>query len=153
MVNRNWKKLTGSRKRARILADNRKSHHSIETLISRNEQLLRRFHGSVSFQNGFGANLEYPLSPTNQSAKSTDLKKITIFAFSVFIAWWIFHFCAKKNGPKMCPKINRSVKALKNTLPPSLLIPTRASTAPTKKRVLKAKFRCLKVSFFLRGVS
>ena len=25
LVNRNWKKLTGSRKRARILADNRKS--------------------------------------------------------------------------------------------------------------------------------
>ena len=31
-VNRNWKKLTDSRKRAKILADNRKSHHSIETL-------------------------------------------------------------------------------------------------------------------------
>ena len=100
LVNRNWKKLTGSRKRARILADNRKSHHPIETLISRNEQLLRRFHGPVSFQNGFGANLEYPLSPTNQSAKSTDLKKITIFAFSVFIAWWIFHFCVKKMALK-----------------------------------------------------
>ena len=32
-VNRNWKKLTDSRKRAKILADNRKSHHPIETLI------------------------------------------------------------------------------------------------------------------------
>ena len=74
-VNRNWKKLTGSGKRARILADNRKSHHPIETLISRNEQLPRRFHGPVSFQNGFCANLEYRLSPPNQSAKSTDLKK------------------------------------------------------------------------------
>ena len=31
-VNRNWKKLTDSRKRAQILADNRKSHHPIETL-------------------------------------------------------------------------------------------------------------------------
>ena len=31
-VNRNWKKLTDSRKRAKILADNRKSHHPIETL-------------------------------------------------------------------------------------------------------------------------
>ena len=50
--------------------------------MSWNEQLARRFHGPVSFQNGFGANLEYPLSPTNQSAKPTDLKKI-IFAFSV----------------------------------------------------------------------
>ena len=32
-VNRNWKKLTDSRKRAQILADNRKSHHPIETLL------------------------------------------------------------------------------------------------------------------------
>ena len=32
-VNRNWKKLTDSRRRAKILADNRKSHHPIETLI------------------------------------------------------------------------------------------------------------------------
>ena len=32
-VNRNWKKITDSRKRAKILADNRKSHHPIETLI------------------------------------------------------------------------------------------------------------------------
>ena len=32
-VNRNWKKLTDSRKRAEILADSRKSHHPIETLL------------------------------------------------------------------------------------------------------------------------
>ena len=32
-VNRNWKKLTDSRKRAKILVDNRKSHHPIETLV------------------------------------------------------------------------------------------------------------------------
>ena len=31
-VNRNWKKLTDSRKRAKILADNSKSHHPIVTL-------------------------------------------------------------------------------------------------------------------------
>ena len=31
-VNRNWKKLTDSLKRAKILADNRKSHHPIDTL-------------------------------------------------------------------------------------------------------------------------
>ena len=32
-VNRNWKNLTDSRKRAEILSDNRrKSHHPIETL-------------------------------------------------------------------------------------------------------------------------
>ena len=33
-VNRNWKKLTDSRKRAKILADNRKGHHPIETLLN-----------------------------------------------------------------------------------------------------------------------
>ena len=54
-----------------------------------NEQLPWRFHGPVSFQNGFGANLGYPLSPTNQSAKPTDLKKI-IFAFSVNDATFSF---------------------------------------------------------------
>ena len=48
--------------------------------ISWSEQLPQGFHGPVSFQNGFGANLEYPSSPTNQSAKPTDLKKI-VFAF------------------------------------------------------------------------
>ena len=31
-VNRNWSKLTDTRKRVKILADNRKSHHPIETL-------------------------------------------------------------------------------------------------------------------------
>ena len=49
--------------------------------ISRNEQLPRRFHGPVYFQNGFCANLEYLLSLTKQSGKPTDLKMI-IFAFS-----------------------------------------------------------------------
>ena len=33
VVNRNWKKLTDSRKRVKILADNRKSYHPIETLL------------------------------------------------------------------------------------------------------------------------
>ena len=32
-VNPNWKKLADSRKRAEVLADNRKSHHPIETLV------------------------------------------------------------------------------------------------------------------------
>ena len=32
-VNRNWKKLADSRKRAKILADNRKFYHPIETLF------------------------------------------------------------------------------------------------------------------------
>ena len=34
VVNRNWKKLTDSRKRAKILADDRKSYHPIETLLT-----------------------------------------------------------------------------------------------------------------------
>ena len=33
VVNRNWKKLTDSHKSAKILADNRKSYHPIETLF------------------------------------------------------------------------------------------------------------------------
>ena len=40
-VNRNWKKLTDTRKRAKILADNRKSHHPIETLYSLNNLKIR----------------------------------------------------------------------------------------------------------------
>ena len=32
-VNHNWKKLTDSRKKAKILADKRKSHHPIKTLL------------------------------------------------------------------------------------------------------------------------
>ena len=36
-VNRNWKKLTDSRKRAKLLADKRKDHHPIETLFSKFE--------------------------------------------------------------------------------------------------------------------
>ena len=41
VVNRNWKKLTDSRKRAKISADNRKSYHPIETL----KQTSVKFHG------------------------------------------------------------------------------------------------------------
>ena len=40
VVNRNWKKLTDSRKRAKILADNCKSHHPIETLLAHEWGLL-----------------------------------------------------------------------------------------------------------------
>ena len=38
VVNRNWKKITDSRKRPTILADNRKSYHPIETLQDRFEK-------------------------------------------------------------------------------------------------------------------
>ena len=41
-VNRNWKKLTDSRKRAKTLADNRKRHHPIETL-GQIENLIKIF--------------------------------------------------------------------------------------------------------------
>ena len=37
-VNRNWKKLTDSRKKAKILADNRKSHYPIETLLEESQR-------------------------------------------------------------------------------------------------------------------
>ena len=43
-VNFNWKKLTDSCKRAKILADNRKSHHPIETL---NMELLANIEAFV----------------------------------------------------------------------------------------------------------
>ena len=167
-VNRNWKKLTGSGKRARILADNRKSYHPIETLISRNEQLPRRFHGPVSFQNGFCANLEYRLSPPNQSAKSTDLKKIIIFDFSANDATFSFFLLSlyfecvhsvvdipvlcKKNGPKMRLKIKRSLKTLKKKtlLPHFSFLPERARH-PRKKESLKQSFVACRCHFFSEG--
>ena len=56
-VNRNWKKLTDSRKRAKILANKRKSHNSIETLlvvqrefILKGWKLLQTKVGSISWQ-------------------------------------------------------------------------------------------------------
>ena len=45
-VNRNWSKLTDTRKRVKILADNRKSHHPIETLLF--EQLVIKFENTAS---------------------------------------------------------------------------------------------------------
>ena len=48
-VNRNWKKLADSRKRAKILADNRKSHHPIETLISGPEFQVKMASGFLTF--------------------------------------------------------------------------------------------------------
>ena len=41
LVNHDWKKLTDSLKRAKILANNRKSHHPIETLLSGLRHWLR----------------------------------------------------------------------------------------------------------------
>ena len=55
-VNRNWKKLTDSRKRAQILADNRKSHHPIETLLAD-----RTIADGQSSLNNFKENLVYTL--------------------------------------------------------------------------------------------
>ena len=46
-VNRSWKILTDSRKRAKILADNRKSHNPFETLLS----LKNKFYKSNHFEN------------------------------------------------------------------------------------------------------
>ena len=44
-VNRNWKKLTYSRKRTKILADNRKSHHPIKSKLAKRYRL---HHNSTS---------------------------------------------------------------------------------------------------------
>ena len=53
-VNRNWKKLADSRKRAKILADNRKCHHPIETLLQRSYFLRELFQlQKRSLQNSF----------------------------------------------------------------------------------------------------
>ena len=48
-VNRNWKKKNRSRKRAKILADNLKSHHPIETLCRIYDWNSRRFDLSSTF--------------------------------------------------------------------------------------------------------
>ena len=110
--------------------------------ISWNEQLPRRFHGPVYFQNGFGAILEYLLSCTNQWAKPTDLKMI-IFAYSVndatFSFWISLYFeCvhsvvdipfSRENCLKMCLKINRSVKRRDTGLGWELLAPGHGSPA------------------------
>ena len=49
VVNRNWKKLTDSRKRAKILADNRKCHHPIETLVLVHQYGRRKKTSGVHF--------------------------------------------------------------------------------------------------------
>ena len=48
-VNRNWKKLTDSRKTAKILADNRKRHHPIETLLSEKAHATKGIVGGFEF--------------------------------------------------------------------------------------------------------
>ena len=48
VVNRTWKKLTDSRKRAKILADDRKSHHPIETLFLAIEISVQFYFAGVS---------------------------------------------------------------------------------------------------------
>ena len=48
-VNRNCKKLTDSRKRAKILADNRKRHHPIETLLSEKVYATKGIVGGFEF--------------------------------------------------------------------------------------------------------
>ena len=49
VVNRSRKKLTDSRKRAKILADDRKSHHPIETLFARSTQAKRHRSGRIFY--------------------------------------------------------------------------------------------------------
>ena len=68
-VNCNWKKLTDSRKRAKILADNRKNHHPIETLI----QTAALNYGRRTFLFS-GAKIfdELPLDIANAESVQTD---------------------------------------------------------------------------------
>ena len=63
-VNRNWKNLTDSRKRAEILADNRKRQHPIENLTTDKAQAF-----DPSRPTDFGVCSSYPL-PKQLSASN-----------------------------------------------------------------------------------
>ena len=60
-VNRNWKKLTDSRKIAKILADNRKRHHPIETLLKEfNGELQTDHKGQPLWRETSGTEPSFP---------------------------------------------------------------------------------------------
>ena len=59
-VNRNWLKLTDSRKRAKILADNRKSQHPIETLFYSDPREKRGLRPTSKIPAAREENLWYP---------------------------------------------------------------------------------------------
>ena len=81
-VNRNWKKLTESRKRAKILADNRKSHHPFETLFFVSRKRLN------SFKRRFFA--KFP--------GTNELK------WKLSKAWLMLQRCMKRGGETTCFK-------------------------------------------------
>ena len=70
VVNRNWKKLTDSRKRAKILADNRKSYHPIETLFKRQQNTPFL---ALLFLQVCGNTTRYPLQQLLTLAMSNNL--------------------------------------------------------------------------------
>ena len=79
--------------------------------------VLRRFHGLVYFQNGFGANVEYLLNSTNQSVTPTNLKmflfffcRLTTFSFPLWYfilrmrsqTWWIIILFLREKSTLKC---------------------------------------------------
>ena len=82
-VNRNWKKLTDSRKKAKILADNRKSHHPIETFT---------LETSVSVD-----------SRTKTSTKTTARTRFNFnfFAYSQTTSKFVLEILVKKSASRM----------------------------------------------------
>ena len=73
-VNRNWKKLSDGRKRTKILADNRKSHHPIETLFTFHLQYKQ----SGTFDNRKYEQLSYPKKFENvRPHSSSSIENVT----------------------------------------------------------------------------
>ena len=98
-VNRNWKKLTDSRKRAKILADNRKSHHPIETL---RHLLYPRFgkyweEEEWIFKADRKSNImgkksqSGPMAPLSLPCfyKQTSMNKCYYYSFKIFPRFWL----------------------------------------------------------------
>ena len=103
-VNRNWKKLTDCRKRAKILADNCKSHHPIETLL---EVYTRQVMLLI-------------FSATLNDLLTTVLTSYVLFTRSLFCAKWIRsdtytemdRFCSHGTGLFMSSLFTRNLSAV-----------------------------------------
>ena len=78
VVNRNWKKLTDSRKRAKILADNRKSYHPIETLWAELAILPRRDDTQERHRLEDQTDYPYLIMGNERSMKLTRIVKIRV---------------------------------------------------------------------------
>ena len=81
-VIRNWKTLTDSRKRAKILADNRKSHHPI------NETLFYRFVFCLWIRESYCIPQKFPLKSGPSYAIVTEKTNFTdghVHVLSIFV--------------------------------------------------------------------